>query len=40
MEDQFQNKPEKVDFFKYISSTKKNPKQFTEFKEFQSHWAI
>ena len=36
---QFQNKPEKIDFFKYISSTKKNPEQFEEFKEFQKNWA-
>ena len=36
---QFQNKPEKIDFFKYISITKKNPEQFEEFKEFQKNWA-
>ena len=26
-------------FFKYISSTKKNPEQFKEFTEFQNHWT-
>ena len=36
IQEQFQNKPEKVNFFNYISSTKKKSEQF---KEFQNHWA-
>ena len=31
---EFKNKPEKRDFFKFIPSTKKNPEQFKEFKDW------
>ena len=35
IQDQLKNQSEKVTFFKYISSTKKNSEQFKEFKEFK-----